>query len=89
MKKDFSSQGLSEIVEESDREEFDNPRHLLARLSNQEFLSQYVYLDPFVSISQQYQDLIHAPINPQYKKFTFDAEADTKQAIRELRSSLI
>jgi hypothetical protein len=34
MKKEFSAQGLSEIIEESDRDDFDNPRHMLAKLSN-------------------------------------------------------
>lgn len=34
MKTDYSKQGLSEIIEESDREEGDYPKRQLAKLSN-------------------------------------------------------
>lgn len=44
MKNNYSSQGLSQIIEESDREDFEHPRRQLAKLNNLEFLNQYVHL---------------------------------------------
>lgn len=54
MKMSYSGQGLSEIIEESDREDNDHPRRQLAKLSNHEFLNQYVNLNRMALFHQQY-----------------------------------
>jgi hypothetical protein len=62
---------------------------LLARLSNQEYLSQYVQLNPLASIHSQFSHLISIPQNPHYKKFIFDPDRDLKNTVRELRECII
>lgn len=84
MKISYSGQGLSEIIEESDREDNDHPRRQLAKLSNHEFLNQYVNLNRMALFHQQYQHLMEVPLNPNYSRFVYNGERDAKMVKKEL-----